>query len=88
VSADRPGPVARLLLLAVALYQRVPRLGPPRCRFAPTCSAYAREALIRHGARRGTWLAVRRLARCHPFNPGGIDHVPPVSSASRQGAGP
>jgi uncharacterized protein len=52
-----------------------PLLGPS-CRFYPTCSAYALEALDRHGALHGSWLAVRRLLRCHPFNPGGFDPVP------------
>ncbi|MEU5563105.1 MULTISPECIES: membrane protein insertion efficiency factor YidD [Micromonospora] len=49
---------------------------PARCRFYPSCSAYALEAVSRHGAVRGTWLAVRRLLRCHPFHPGGHDPVP------------
>jgi len=47
------------------------------CRFSPSCSSYAIEALRTHGLLRGGWLTVRRLARCHPWNPGGIDHVPP-----------
>ena len=76
---DRPGPVARVLLALVVAYRRLlsPLLGP-HCRFAPSCSAYAVEALERHGALRGGWLAVRRIARCHPFHPGGHDPVPPV----------
>jgi putative membrane protein insertion efficiency factor len=53
-----------------------PLLGPG-CRFEPSCSAYALEALERHGARRGSWLALRRVLRCHPFHPAGFDPVPP-----------
>lgn len=48
-----------------------------QCRFYPSCSAYAVTALQRHGLFRGAWLTVRRLSRCHPWNPGGVDHVPP-----------
>lgn len=69
--------MTRLLLLLIRGYQRwiSPALGP-RCRFAPSCSAYAADALRTHGLVRGSWLAVRRLARCHPFHPGGHDPVP------------
>jgi putative membrane protein insertion efficiency factor len=69
--------VRRLLLLGLRGYQRFlsPAL-PPACRFHPTCSAYAAGAIERHGALRGSWLALRRLARCHPWNPGGYDPVP------------
>ncbi|HEY6948828.1 MAG TPA: membrane protein insertion efficiency factor YidD [Gemmatimonadales bacterium] len=72
--ADLP---RRGLVVLIRAYQLVisPAL-PPACRFTPTCSQYALEAIRRHGAARGSWLAVRRLARCHPFNPGGFDAVP------------
>ena len=74
----RNGRFAPVTVLAalVRLYRAVSALTPPRCRFHPTCSAYALEALELHGAGRGSWLALRRVARCHPFHPGGVDHVP------------
>lgn len=77
-SAARPTAMARALMTLVRGYELGirPVLGP-RCRFLPTCSEYAREALATHGAARGTWLTARRLCRCHPFHPGGLDLVPP-----------
>ncbi len=69
--------IRRVLILLVRLYQVAIAPGLPRaCRFYPSCSAYAATAIERHGALRGSWLAARRLLRCHPFHPGGIDPVP------------
>ena len=66
-----------MLLLLLTVYRRLisPLLGP-RCRFVPTCSTYAVEAVQRHGALRGSWLTLKRLLRCHPFAEGGYDPVP------------
>ena len=58
-----------------------PLMGP-RCRFYPSCSNYAIEALRVHGAGRGSWLAARRICRCHPWHPGGLDPVPPRQSST------
>jgi putative membrane protein insertion efficiency factor len=74
-----------LLIGLIRLYQRLlsPLLGP-RCRFHPTCSAYAVQALERHGVVRGSFLAARRIARCHPLNEGGLDPVPPEHKEARR----
>ncbi|HEY7874448.1 MAG TPA: membrane protein insertion efficiency factor YidD [Actinomycetota bacterium] len=70
-------PLARLITWLIAVYRRwITPLTPRHCRFEPTCSAYAVTAVTQHGALRGTWLALRRIARCHPFNSGGVDPVP------------
>ncbi len=71
--------MARLLSALIALYRYgVSPLLTPRCRFYPTCSCYAEEALRSHGAVRGSWLALRRIARCHPWSgKSGVDLVPP-----------
>lgn len=67
----------RILASCVRGYQlAISPLLPPSCRFSPSCSQYALEAITRHGALKGTWLAARRLVRCHPFHPGGFDPVP------------
>lgn len=69
--------MARILLSVIRFYRRwVSPMTPPSCRFTPTCSAYAEEAVRRHGALRGGWLALRRLLRCHPFGSSGYDPVP------------
>jgi putative membrane protein insertion efficiency factor len=77
---------ARALLAVVGFYSRAvsPAL-PARCRFYPTCSAYAAEAVARHGAGRGSWLALRRLLKCAPWHPGGVDLVPPAAAARGTG---
>ncbi|HEY3067760.1 MAG TPA: membrane protein insertion efficiency factor YidD [Methylomirabilota bacterium] len=71
-------PGTRLVLGVLTGYRFVvsPVL-PPACRFAPTCSEYARQAVEWHGVVRGLWLALMRLGRCHPFHPGGYDPPPP-----------
>ena len=70
-------PLARLLALPVHAYRLIfsPWVGH-NCRYHPTCSAYALEALSRHGAAKGGWLTLRRIARCHPWGASGIDNVP------------
>ena len=73
----------QLLILFVRAYQVVlSPLLPAACRYHPTCSHYAVEALEKHGALRGGWLAMKRIARCHPFRAGGFDPVPEPPAAS------
>ncbi|GAA0224819.1 membrane protein insertion efficiency factor YidD [Saccharothrix sp. NPDC042600] len=78
MTGTRVSPVTRALLLPIHFYRRFisPAL-PPTCRFHPSCSTYAVEALTVHGPLRGSWLALRRLLRCGPWHPGGLDPVPP-----------
>jgi len=73
----RPGLAARALAVPVHAYRLLlsPMLGQ-NCRYYPSCSAYALDALHQHGAVKGAWLAVTRVARCHPWHPGGYDPVP------------
>lgn len=67
----------RVLLFLIRLYQRtVSEVLPPTCRFYPSCSEYGYQAIARYGVLKGGWLAVRRVLRCHPLNPGGYDPVP------------
>ena len=74
---------------AIVLYQRlVSPMRPPTCRYYPSCSQYAVTALRRFGPVRGTWLALKRLVRCHPWTPGGVDHVPQTYPHRHGGAPP
>ncbi len=71
------GFLEKLLIGTLRIYKKaVSPLLPRACRFHPTCSVYAMEAIGRYGAGKGSWLALKRLLRCHPFNPGGYDPVP------------
>ena len=71
------GVIAGIVLLPVRLWRMTGALRQPRCRFHPSCSSYAVDAVRTHGSARGSVLAARRVGRCHPWNPGGIDPVPP-----------
>jgi putative membrane protein insertion efficiency factor len=75
-ATPKPGVVARLLVGLIRLYQAARFGRPSSCRYVPTCSVYAAEAVQRHGAGRGAWLAARRLGRCHPWGGHGVDPVP------------
>lgn len=77
VARARRNPIARLALWLIHLWQVLREGRPSPCRYVPTCSTYAAEAITNHGVARGGWLAVRRLARCQPFGSHGYDPVPP-----------
>jgi len=80
---------ARALLFLVRVYQAFfSALMPSACKFYPSCSHYAADAIRIHGARRGAWLALRRVLRCHPFTRGGVDIVPDADDASREARTP
>lgn len=67
-----------MILFFIRLYQALisPLFPPNTCRFYPTCSAYAIDAVSKYGSRKGVWMAIKRIFKCHPFNPGGYDPVP------------
>ena len=86
-SGADPAARSRLVRLVIA-YQRAMEGRPSPCRFTPSCSSYAVEALQVHGSARGLWLTVRRLARCHPFGPSGWDPVPHAERIARSSHAP
>lgn len=68
----------KVLKVPILFYRKyISPILPPSCRFYPTCSQYALEALEVHGAMKGSWLTMKRICKCHPFHPGGMDPVPP-----------
>lgn len=73
--------LSRILLASIRVYKKVlsPML-PSACRFTPTCSSYAYQAIEEYGPFKGTWMGLKRIFRCHPLNPGGYDPVPPRSA--------
>lgn len=74
---------SRVLTASIRLYQRLRAGRPSTCRYWPTCSSYALEAVSTHGARRGSWLAIRRIGRCHPWGSHGYDPVPAAPGGPR-----
>ena len=76
--------IIKLITFSIKAYQFFlsPLLGP-RCRFAPSCSQYALESFEKHGFYRGLALSLKRIGKCHPFHPGGVDEVPEISERSR-----
>ena len=84
-----PNPLSWIAIKLVRFYQLVisPLLGP-RCRFYPSCSHYTIEAIQTHGLLKGGWLAIKRISRCHPGNPGGVDPVPPCKHCDHTASTP
>jgi len=66
----------KVVLFFIGIYQKISRYTPSVCRFTPTCSEYMRQAIEKYGVRKGGWLGIKRICRCHPLNPGGYDPVP------------
>ena len=68
--------IKKICLFLIKIYQKISSLKPPVCRFYPTCSEYTKQAILKYGVLKGCWLGIKRICRCHPFNPGGYDPVP------------
>ena len=68
--------IKKILLKLISFYQKISKLTPSVCRFYPTCSEYMKQAIIKYGVLKGSWLGIKRICRCHPLNPGGYDPVP------------
>ncbi|MEM7403398.1 MAG: membrane protein insertion efficiency factor YidD [Myxococcota bacterium] len=78
IASRKTAGVTRFVLWAIQLYQRfISPVKPACCRFYPSCSAYARQVIAQHGLLHGGWLSIKRIGRCHPFHPGGVDLPPP-----------
>ncbi|WP_110114209.1 membrane protein insertion efficiency factor YidD [Bacillus sp. CGMCC 1.16541] len=76
--------LAKFFLAVIRFYQKaISPLKPPTCRFYPTCSHYGLQAIKRFGAIKGGWLTIKRILKCHPFHPGGIDEVPEKKPSHR-----
>jgi len=65
--------IKKIFLALIGVYQKISRLTPSTCRFYPTCSEYTKQAIEKYGVLKGGWLGIKRICRCHPFNPGGYD---------------
>jgi uncharacterized protein len=79
--------IKKMVQAPIRFYRKwISPLKPPTCRFYPSCSIYALEAIEEHGAAYGSWLALKRICKCHPFHPGGVDHVPPSTRKKHSGS--
>ncbi len=85
--AVRPGYAARVGMAAIGAYQRIMAGTTSRCRFAPSCSQYSKDAIEVYGLTRGAWMGIKRIGRCHPWHPGGYDPVTlPNTRSDREGS--